>query len=116
VRQGQIQTGFVSSSDDDEEANKRSLKQALPKQQSYGMKGSRLVMTEFEQSSHVCTVCPSSTLPSLPPTLLLFLIKEEKIQNKSNVHLETTCILAGSHSSPFSDLIIDHCCVYNVVS
>jgi len=22
------------------------------------------------------------------------------------------CFAAGSHSSPFSDLIIDHCCVY----
>jgi len=73
-------------------------------------------VTEFEQRSQICAVCPSSTLPSLPPTLLLILIDKEKIQNKSDVRLETTCSAAGSHSSPFSDLIIDHCCVYNMVS
>jgi len=36
-------------------------------------------VTEFEQSCQIGTVCPLSTLPSLPPTLLLILIEEEKI-------------------------------------
>jgi len=74
------------------------------------------LLTESEQSLQIHTVCPSSTLPSLPPISLLILIEVEKIQNKSNVHLKRTCFVAESHSSPFSDLIIDHCCVYNVVS
>jgi len=35
---------------------------------------------------------------------------------KGDVRLKVMSSLAGSHSSPFSDLIIDHCCVYNMVS
>jgi len=59
-----------------------------------------LLLTEYEQSSQICAVCPLSSLPSLPPTLLLILIEVEKIQNKSDVHLKRMCFAAGSHSFP----------------
>jgi len=58
-------------------------------------------MTESEHSSHTRAVCPSSTLPSLPPTSLLILIEVEKIQNKIDVHLGKDVLHAWIPQFPF---------------
>jgi len=58
-------------------------------------------LTESEQSSRACVVCPSSTLPSLPSTSLLILIEVEKIQNKIYVRLEKGVLYAWISQFPF---------------
>jgi len=43
-------------------------------------------------------------------------LKKDPARENIDAHLKVLRSFAGSHSFPFSDLIIDHCCVYKVVS
>jgi len=76
----------------------------------------------YQKLSSPCTymqsvLCQIYLLQNQLPILLWkFSLKKDPARSHTNTHLKVLKSFAGSHSFPFSDLIIDHCCVYKVVS